>query len=193
MKTTIFTLICAAALLYSCQPKKQRPVIETTIETPPTETGIGRLREIHMNNKITVAKETYNYKYDFVSDESLPVVRNPQGDDYYDNKVTLSIKHGGKEIFNRTFTKNDFARLVPKQFMENSALVGFTYNYTKSETIDSLFFVATVGDPDETADMVFPIQLRISKNGQMTMEKAMGLDTEPLNPMTVDPDIDGGV
>ena len=96
MKTTIYTLICAAALLYSCQPKQQQPVIETTVETPATETGIGRLREIHMKKDITVAKQKYIYKYDFVCDESLPIVRNPQGYDYYDNKVTLSIKHSCK-------------------------------------------------------------------------------------------------
>ncbi len=182
-----------ATIMISCgnnvKPQQEEVIEDTIIK----ENSIGTLREIHINKSITISKQKYVYKYDFVRDESLPIVRNPQGDDYYDNKVTLSIKKQGSEIFSQTFTKKDFAKIVPEKFMEKSALIGFTYNYARNDNSDALYFIATVGDPDETADMVFPIQIRITPQGNMTMEKAPNLDTEPINPMTLDPADDIGV
>lgn len=193
-KLTLSIIIgVATALTCGCSNTQQQHPAENFTDSIPQEEQIGTLRERHDKNGISIAEKKYVYKYDFVHDESLPVVRNPQGDDYYDNKVTLKIWQQGNEIFSRTFTKKDFKGLVPEKFMTNSALVGFTYNYTKAETTDALYFIATVGDPDETADMAFPIQIRITPDGSISMEKATNLDTEPINPMTVDPSNEGGV
>lgn len=191
MKKTL-SFLCATILI-SCGNNIKQQKEEIVADTVITENSIGTLREMHINKSITIADQKYVYKYDFVRDESLPIVRNPQGDDYYDNKVTLSIKTKGREIFSQTFTKKDFSKIVPEKFMTNSALIGFTYNYAKTDTSDALYFIATVGDPDETADMVYPIQIRITPQGNMTMEKAPNLDTEPINPMTLDPADDIGV
>ncbi len=189
----ILYLLCLAGMICSCN-NSVKPQQETAAEDSVTiENTIGKLREMHIQKEITLAGKKYKYRYDFACDESLPVVRNPQGDDYYDNKVTLRIEHNGKEFFNRTFTKTDFSQIVPKNFMQSSALIGFTYNYTSDENSDALYFIATVGDPDESADMTFPIQLHISPDGNLKMEKAVNLDTEPINPMTLDPADDIGV
>lgn len=180
-------LLTVAMLAGSCgNPAKQTAQASQTEEVQE-EDAIGTLRELHVTNTAKVGGKDYTYEYDFVHDETLPIVRNPQGDDYYDNCVRLSIEQDGKEVLVRTFTKRDFKDVVPEQFMSASALVGFTYNYTKTDMTDALYFIATVGDPDETADMVFPVQVKVSPSGQVTLEKADNLDTEPINPMTIDP------
>ena len=193
-KTHIFILAAFAAMLTACNNKQKAPVPERVVETEDAVTGIISLRELHRTDSLSVAGQTYTYQYDFVATDSLPVVRNPQGDDYRDNKVTLVVSQGTRTILQRTFTKHDFQELIPEEFMQTSALVGFTYNYTKLDDHSALYFIATVGDPDETADMAFPIQLKITPQGSISMEKATGLDTEPINPgMTIDPDDKGGV
>ena len=193
-KTHIFIFTTLAAMLTACNGGQKTAAPERVVETEDSVTGIISLRELHRTDSLSVAGQTYTYQYDFVPTDSLPVVRNPQGDDYHDNKVTLVVRQGARTIVQRTFTKHDFSELVPQEFMQTSALVGFTYNYTKLDDHSALYFIATVGDPDETADMAFPIQLKVTPQGSVSMEKATGLDTEPINPgMTIDPSDEGGV
>lgn len=193
-KTLPIAVLLASALLMGCGGSKEQKKQERIVEEKDSVTGITTLRELHMNDSIILGGQKYSYRYDFVHNDSMPVVRNPQGDDYYDNQVTLVITQGQRTILSHTFTKHSFSSLVPQEFMKTSALVGFTYNYTKLDATDALYFIATVGDPDETADMSFPIQLRITPTGAVSMEKATDLDTEPINPgMTIDPSEEGGV
>lgn len=195
MKKIFYPIVISVSIMAtsSCNNTTKQPVNVNEVDSTFIEESIGILREKHIASSVTIGDKEYIYQFDFVNDKNLPIVRNPQGDDYYDNKVKLSIQHGEKEIYTRTFTKNDFASVVPEKFLKNSALVGFTYNYTKNDANDALYFIATVGDPDETADMVFSVQIRISPSGEISMEKAENLDTEPINPMTIDPTNDGDI
>ena len=193
-KTRIFMFTFAAAILLGCNGNKKSQAPQRVTETVDSTTGIIDLRELHITDSTKVNEKTYIYQYDFVHNDSLPIVRNPQGDDYHDNQVTLNIRQGNRTVLDRTFTKKDFNALVPADFMNTSALVGFTYDYTKQEDHTALYFIATVGDPDETADMSFPIQVKVTPDGSVSFEKATDLDTEPINPgMTVDPSDDGGI
>jgi hypothetical protein len=186
--SSVFKSIALTCLLVSCGAKQEKPVVEKVAETTETPSGIIHLRELHVADSIEVEGKTYTYRYDFISNDSMPVVRNTQGDEYRDGQVTLLVRQGERTVFSRTFKKSDFNQLVPAKFMDTSALVGFTYNYTKLDDHSALYFIATVGDPDETADIAYPIQVRITPAGAMTMEKATGLDTEPIHPgMTIDP------
>jgi len=190
---TILTAL-ATALLTACGGPKEQKAGERTVEATDPETGITDLRELHVQDSVRLGGHTYRYRYDFVPNDSMPVVRNPQGDDYHDNQVTLVVTQGQRTIVSRTFTKHDFSDLMPHDFISASALVGFTYNYTKADATDALYFIATVGDPDETADISFPVQLKITPTGAITHEKATGLDTEPISPgLTIDPSDEGGV
>ena len=191
MKPFIITL-AATALMFGCHGNKQKTTPERAVETVDTLTGIITLRELHIIDRIQVASKTYTYQFDFTPTDD--VVRNPQGDDYHDNEVSLTIRQGTHNILQRTFTKQDFHNLVPAEFMNTSVLCGFTYDYTKADDHTALYFIATVGDGDETADMSFPISLKISTSGSVFMEKATNLDTEPIHPgMTIDPSDEGGV
>ena len=184
-KTLIYLLAAATITTTSCKQTKKAPVPERVVETIDEETGISSLRELHINDSVTVANKTYTYQFDFTPTEA--VVRNPQGDDYYDNQVSLAIRQGNHEVLNRIFTKAHFKALVPSEFLNTSTLCGFTYDYTSDDS-SALYFIATVGDADETADMSFPIRLKITPSGNISMEKATDLETEPIRPgMTLDP------
>lgn len=189
-------LFCAAIslLVASCGQKKKEVVEERVVETTDSITGISSLRELHVTDSVTVQGATYTYSYDLVASDSLPIVRNIQGYDYRDNTVSLTVKRGGSVVYSHRFTKNDFSSLIPEDYMPTSALVGFTYNYTKLDDHSALYFIAAVGDPDEAADLTFPIQVKIATDGTMSMEKATNLETAPISEgMTVDPNEDNGV
>jgi hypothetical protein len=194
IKTLTIPLVLALALLAGCGSQAKQQPAERIVETQDTATGIFTLRELHVADSIMLADKTYKYQFDFTPCDSLRPVRNQQGDDYYDNMVTLKVTQDGRTVTERTFTKQSFSELVPHDFMQYSALVGFTYDYTKMDASDALYFIATVGDPDETADMAFPIELRITPSGSLTLEKAVDLDTEPISPnLNIDPSTDSDI
>ncbi|MBQ9640314.1 MAG: DUF4738 domain-containing protein [Bacteroidaceae bacterium] len=193
-RTHAIVIGLATALIMGCKGTPKQPTPQREVETVDSVTGIINLRELHITDSVQVNGQTFAYHYDFTHNDSMPVVRNPQGDDYHDNQVTLSIVQGNRTVLQRTFTKHDFKALVPSEFMNSSALVGFTYDYTKQDDHTALYFIATVGDPDETADMSYPIQLKITPAGTVSFDKATDLDTEPIHPgLTIDPSDEGGV
>ena len=65
-------------------------------------------------------------------DESLPIVKNEQGEKFVDNRITLRITCGGKQVVDKVFTKDNFASLVDAKFMKYSILEGLVYDQDHS-------------------------------------------------------------
>lgn len=152
-------------------------------------TGINALYEYGDSGKHVAGNITYNYKFQFKNDKSLPVVKNPLEYQFYDNKVVLRITKNGQDLLRRTFTKEDFRQLVPESFFETSALIGFCYNVDKENAKDAVYFIATIGDPDSAADSSYAIEVRISSAGDISFSKLQDRETLPVNNgMTVDPE-----
>lgn len=149
---------------------------------------INRLSEYDEAGKHTIGSSTYNYTYSFKSDTSLAVVINPLDYQYYDNKAKLTITQGGRNIVTKTFTKADFREYVPDAFYKTSALIGFCYNYDKEKSKDAIYFIATIGDPDISADTSYAIEIKVTSSGAITHDRLLDRETAPVNEgMTIDP------
>ena len=54
---------------------------------------------------------SYTVSTERKADTSLPLCKDEQGNDYYDNRITVTIaRKDGSVFFKRTFTKTDFAQ-----------------------------------------------------------------------------------
>lgn len=197
-KTTILCSFAIAILVSSCSnDSKQKP--ETEEQKKEVKVGnlleeVTALRERHIIDSTKIGNDTYIYEYHFTNCDTLPKVRNTEGYYYYDNQLRLKVSKGSATIYEHVFMKQDFAEFVPKDMLEKSLLVGFTFNPLNTTDPSALHFFITVGNPDETADEEYTMDMRITPSGNMTVEKAVNLDTEPLNPgMTVNPGTDDGV
>ena len=111
--------------------------------------------------------------------DSLPVVINLDGARYKDNIVNLSVTKDQQVILQQSFTKASFKNFVPENDMSNCALVGFSYNLNETADTTQLRFIATVGDPDETAGVNYSTEILVSPAGHITMQMAKDLETEP--------------
>ena len=82
--------------------------------------------------------------------------------------------------------------MVPADFLKSSTLVGVNYNFTKrDEDRSALYFIVTVGDPDETSDMVYPLELKVATDGSFSIKKAENLETAPISTgLNIDPSED---
>lgn len=191
-RITVCTIVAVAIISCKETPtadKEEKPV--TTADTDSV-TGITTMRGYETTDTVRVNGTLYKYTFKFAPDDSLPVITNSVGQMYHDNAVTLVIKKDSMTIYNHRFTKKSFEGIVPQKFLTISALVGFNYNITKIDRHNKFYFIATVGDPDETAEMSFPMEITITTDGKMNIFKAENIETEPIIPgMTVDPEEDG--
>lgn len=189
----IFTLIAATTAACGNSTKNEE-TNDSIWQAPVVEDRIHTMSVIDHSDTFRVENRLYEYHYHFAPADSLPIVTNADGTRYNDNTVLLTIKRDSTVIFNHRFTKASFAELVPASNLKTSALAGFSYNLTKTDDHTQLRFIATVGDPDETAGINFPIEILVKPSGQFSLQPAEDIETEPLiEGLNVDPSQNGQV
>ena len=106
-------------------------------------------------------------------DNTLPMVSNAEGDTFVDNNITLIIACENREVFNRTFVKEDFASQIDDRFMKHAILDGLVYD---SCTSQAMFFVASICYPQ--SDLYVPVELSITSDGKVGMRKLDEMDSD---------------
>ena len=196
MKTQkILTISLLAIFLVSCKGNQPQQHEERVIENINPETGVISLRDYTLSDTITIGGKLYDYTYSLEHVDSMPILINPQGLEYTESRVKISIKQDDTTIFDKIFYKSNFQDIVPSDFLKTSTMVGVNYNFTKRDQDHSAFyFIVTIGDPDETSDMVYPLEMKVSPDGTFSLKKAENLETESLNPgLNIDPSADASV
>ncbi len=183
-----FLLFIAAA----CGGEQSKPAEQRVTEDINTETGVISLRNYSIQDTIRIEGKVYHYNYALEHVDSMPIVINPQGLQYHESRVKINIMRNSTKIFSKTFYKNNFKDMVPADFLKSSTLVGVNYNFTKrDEDRSALYFIVTVGDPDETSDMVYPLELKVAPDGSFSIKKAENLETAPISTgLNIDPSED---
>lgn len=171
----ILLLVMALLAVVSCKNKDKNEdiIVEKVIEKPqdgPESMAVdeqtGSVRWINDADYSCIIKRE--------PDKSLPVVTNHDVK-YYDNSINLMVKRAdGSVFFEKTFTKENFAPVLPKEFKENGVLLGI--NFEKREG-NELLFVVSVGSPDETNEEFYYARMSLSNLGAT---KAMKYTTEGL-------------
>ena len=187
--------ILATIAMTACKSEQKPPVEERVTEYTDPNTGIISLRAYTLSDSITIGGKLYHYTYTLEHVDSMPILINPQGLEYHESRVKIAINSENGEIFNKTFYKNNFREQVPADFLKSSTMVGVNYNFTKrDEDRSAFYFIVTVGDPDETSDMTYSLELKVATDGSYSLKKAENLETEPLRPgLNIDPQEDAGV
>ena len=85
---------------------------------------------------------------------------------FVDNRITLRITCGGKQVVDKVFTKDNFASLVDAKFMKYSILEGLVYDKT---TPQGIIYAASVCYPQ--SDLYVPLRLTVSADGKISMAK----------------------
>lgn len=187
LKTAAIILLTFAAT--ACTGEKSPTLPKRIVEEVNTETGIISLRDYSISDTIAIGGKIFNYTYTLEHVDTLPILINPQGLEYHESRVSIKVTRGDEQIFNKKFLKNNFREIVPADFLKTSTMIGVNYNFTKrDEDRTALYFIVTVGDPDETSDMAFPLELKIAPDGTYSIKKAENLETAPISTgLNIDP------
>lgn len=175
-------ILGATASLSSCKGNDRDTAAQDTLWTrPAAQDSIIALDPIAYRHAVTLGSSRLTYEYRMQPCDSLPVITNADGARYYDNEVELTVwRDDSVRLFHRRFLKRDFAEYAAGGNLDRVGLVGFSYNPMKADDTSALYFLATVGDPDESAGVNFPVELRVTPSGSLTMQRAEDMETEPL-------------
>ncbi len=102
--------------------------------------------------------------------DSLPHVKSEMGL-FADNRVVLSIKRQDKSnLYNKVFTKRDFASLLTEPYLEKSVLEGLVFDHEKTESANgNIVLAASVSFP--MTDMYVPFTIVITPSGKMSIDR----------------------
>ncbi len=141
--------------------------------------AVNTMNDFNLDGNVEVDGRKYDYEFAFEADRHLPVVITTDGYRYYDNHVKLIISQGNHTVVEHTFTKQSFEGLIPGRDYKHSVLAGFNRNYMKQDKHDRFYFVAVVGDPDESGDINHTVGISIDTDGHISTSLLQNVDTDP--------------
>ena len=101
--------LIAACLVLSCSEKKQSNVIIAPKPVKQAPKAPAKMDEFKHTDDVPWLDKTYKVEvHRFVAD-SLPKVKDEQGNPYFDNLIRVRVlRADGSEFFNRVFSKKSF-------------------------------------------------------------------------------------
>ena len=175
---TILSISCALAIagsLSSCKNKQQDEdiMIEKIIDKPQSKATSMTTKS--SSGKATWAGNKYEYSIRRAADASLEDVDNHDSL-FHDNRIELTITRAdGSQFFSQTFTKSSFSGLLNRDTKEHGVFLSMAYD--KSD-VNHLYFVASIGSPDESYDDFTLVQLVIDRQGATTVAPYTPPETE---------------
>ena len=105
--------LVVACLMMSCSEKKQSNVIIAPKPVEHKPAAPVRMSEFKQSDDVKWLDKTYKVEvHRFVAD-SLPKVKDEQGNEYFDNLVRVRVlRADGSEFFNRVFSKKSSSREI---------------------------------------------------------------------------------
>lgn len=155
---------------------------DSTWVKPEQQDEVISYETVSRSGNVDLNYGSYHYTFTLAAVDSLPIVYGADGTRYHDNSVVLTVEHAGSIVLQKRLTKQFFKQHVANVDDSSLALVGFSYNLMKTKKRDNLYFLATVGSPDESLDINHTIEIVVDPSGGISMHMAEDLETEPLVP-----------
>ena len=89
---------------------------------------------------------------------------------FVDNSIKVKItRENGTALFEKTFTKNDFAAHLPAKYLKRSVLEGLVFDDVRTNENKELTLAASVSYP--MTDLYIPFILVVSQDGKLSISK----------------------
>ena len=89
---------------------------------------------------------------------------------FVDNIIKVRItQSNGTSLFEKTFTKNDFASYLPEKYLKRSVLEGLVFDDVRTAEKKEITLAASVSYP--MTDLYVPFTLVVTQNGKLSISK----------------------
>ncbi len=109
------------------------------------------------------------------ADKALEPISDGEGRKWFENSIRMTIVGETGTIFNRTFRKTDFTPYIDLSYVkpEHSTLTNIAFNGVVEGRAS---FIAAIGSPDEMDDEYMLVEMKVSKGGDVGMERVEDLE-----------------
>lgn len=161
------TIALAILMAVSCGKKQQSEDIEIEREVEkPVQQVKNATRKSETKDVTWIDGKSYTYSISYAPLDSAGVIEN-YGVLYHDNVIHLTIKRAdGTEFFSRVITKSSFTGLLSDEMKNHGILTSLIFE--KSDN-NALYFVASVGSPDDNNEDFFLTQYKVDRFGATTV------------------------
>lgn len=136
----------------------------------PKTTDINQGRLIKRDTVMITGEKRF-HAYSQVNPTTYKVLRQTVNEEgvsvdqaYYDNIVHIAVYNGSKALINRDYRKDDFAKLVPKEYISRCILSDITI---EKATAEGVHFTAILTEPDTYTS--YHINIIVDANGKVNM------------------------
>ncbi|MBQ6038903.1 MAG: DUF4738 domain-containing protein [Bacteroidaceae bacterium] len=168
------------AMLSSCGGSLSKNDSPTS-EIQPAEEVVLKAPQFMQDSDITVPVKVGEREFQSNvvrrPDNNLPMVSNEQGQKYVDNRITLTLREGGRLVVSKEFTKNDFLSFLDAGFQRHAILEGLVFDKVEGRNI---LYAASVAYPE--SDLYVPFQITVTPAGNISIEKSDVMDEYEATP-----------
>lgn len=172
----LYTFVAIGTMMLgACKEKKQtNDVIITNRYVPKQLQAPIQMGGDYQVNTVTWQGQPYQVEISRVADDSLPMLKDDDGQEYVDNKVTLSIKRqDGSSFFHQTFTKASFVPYLEEPFRKNGQLASIRFDEVDNSAME---FMVVIALPNAVDDLYVPLELTVDRQGAIKIELDNDMD-----------------
>ena len=164
MKQLYFIFVVVLCMATGCGSKKDASGDSDQhifqIDSVDRVTGVQRMQVSRTNQDIVCNGKKYRLFIDRSPSDSLKKVKSDAGI-FTDNRIVLKIaRENGTTLFSKTFTKQNFASLIPDRYLTHSILEGMVFDDEKTSNSKNIILAASVSIP--MTDLYIPCLLYTS-------------------------------
>ena len=171
MKLIYFFIAFAMFIFTACKSEKKNTEEEQKrifqVERVSENTELQQMQVSHIQQDITCKGKKYLLSVSREPNKNLPQVKSDMGL-FLDNQISVKIlRENGTKLFEKVFTKSDFATYLSEEYLLRSVLEGIVFDDEKTSEKNVLTLAASVSYP--MTDLYTPFTIVISDAGKMSL------------------------
>ena len=171
MKQIIFLASLAACVMAGCKSEPKNTEEEHKrifqVESVGEHSGLQQLQVSKIKQDILCKDKKYQLVVERVPNPALPHVKSEMGD-FLDNNISVRIlRDNGAKLFEKVFTKQDFASFLTAEYLSSSVLEGLVFDDVRTAERNEITLAASVSYP--MTDLYIPFILTVSQDGKLSI------------------------
>lgn len=172
----------------SCKEKQPSADIITTKYVPKKPQAPIAMEAQVQKRSVDWLGDRYDVTVERTPADSLPMVKDENGQQYVDNRFSLSVtRRDGSVLLRKVFTKNAFRSYLDSLFIKDGILAGVRFDEADGNVLE---FSVVVALPDAIDDVFVPLDLDIDRNGNVSIARNDDMDMLGYEEDSVDDDDD---
>jgi len=171
----IIVAMMLVALFAACKKKPEPDIIIVPKTEKAKPKGPVRMQSFNADREFTWLGRKYRCTINRQPSDSLPMVKDAEGQQFVDNRISLKItRDDGSTFFARTFTKKSFESYLDTSYSRGGILEGLVFDEVSD---DHVKLAASVSLPQ--SDEYIPLVVTIDRFGGVTIRRDTSLDIAP--------------